>query len=925
MSHPPHRIRAFGYTAFFLLTSFARAQSPVRTTDSVSPQDGSGGSQAFTFVFSDSAGYQELISNFVPRILFTSGSGAPFCWLAVGPAGVSLAPDSQSSWTGVAYGSNAVVQNNECTIYGSGTTISGSGNTLTFNLSVTFHAAFAGMKTIYTNINSSGDYTPVGTYNVTATSPDFTISVSPASQSVQAGQSATYTVTATPTNGFNQDITLSLFGFPSGISGTLNPSVITGGSGTSTLTVTTAPASSTSTVQIALTATSPFVTHAPANYAQLSITGATPPPPPVRSTDSVSPQNGSGGSQAFTFVFSDSAGYQDLISGFGPRILFTSGSGAPFCWMSFGPSGVSLAPDGQSSWTGVAYGSNAVVQNNECTIYGSGTTISGSGNTLTVNLLVTFHAAFAGMKTIYTNVNSSGDYVGVGTYNVTATSPDFTLSVSPASQSVQAGQSATYTVTATPTNGFNQDITLSTYLLPSGVSGTLNPSVITGGSGTSTLTITTAPSSSTSTVQIALTATSPFVTHLPANYAQLSITGASPPPPPVRSTDSVSPQHGSGGSQAFTFVFSDSAGYQDLISGFSPHILFTSGSGAPFCWMSFGPSGVSLAPDGLTSWTGVAYGSNAVVQNNECTIYGSGTTISGSGNTLTVNLLVTFHAAFAGMKTIYTNVNSSGNYIGVGTYNVTATSPDFTLSVSPASQSVQAGQSATYTVTATPTNGFNQDITLSTYLLPSGVSGTLNPSVITGGSGTSTLTITTAPGSSTSTVQIALTATSPFVTHAPANYAQLSITGASPPPPPTVSTDSVSPQNGSGSSQVFTLQFSDSNGYRDLLGGNYHVLVNATADGTNSCWIQLLSTGLSLAPDDPNGTWSFVPYGTSTTAQNSQCMVNGVGTSISGSGNTLTLSLSLTFTAAYAGSRNVYTDVNSSSPNYMAVTSYTVQ
>ena len=85
------------------------------------------------------------------------------------------------------------------------------------------------------------------------------------------------------------------------------------------------------------------------------------------------------------------------------------------------------------------------------------------------------------------------------------------------------------------------------------------------------------------------------------------------------------------------------------------------------------------------------------------------------------------------------------------------------------------------------------------------------------------------------------------------------VTGANTLPPPVVSTDTVSPQDGSGSGQVFTFQFSDSNGYADLLSGRYHVLVNSAVNGVGSCWVLLQST-VSLAPDDPNQNWSVVPY-----------------------------------------------------------------
>src|SRR4051812_16242797 len=93
---------------------------------------------------------------------------------------------------------------------------------------------------------------------------------------------------------------------------------------------------------------------------------------------------------------------------------------------------------------------------------------------------------------------------------------------------------------------------------------------------------------------------------------------------------------------------------------------------------------------------------------------------------------------------------------------------------------------------------------------------------------------------------------------------------------PVVSTDSVSPQNGSGSSQVFTFQFSDSAGFENLSG---HILINSSPSGTNSCWVFFgAGGGLSLAPDDANGGWPYMPYGTDTVVQNNQCAIDGAHT-----------------------------------------------
>jgi hypothetical protein len=99
--------------------------------------------------------------------------------------------------------------------------------------------------------------TPAGTYTLTVTgtsgslvhsttvrlvvnpvggTPDFTISVSPASRTVTRGNSTTYTVTIGAVNGFSGTVNLSVTGQGSRVTATFSPTSVTG-SGTSTLTV----------------------------------------------------------------------------------------------------------------------------------------------------------------------------------------------------------------------------------------------------------------------------------------------------------------------------------------------------------------------------------------------------------------------------------------------------------------------------------------------------------------------------------------------------------------------------------------------------------------------------------------------------------------------------------------------------------------
>ncbi len=69
-------------------------------------------------------------------------------------------------------------------------------------------------------------------------STDFSLSVSPASQTIAQGSSTSYTVTVTALNGFNGDVGLDVNGLPDGATASLSPTSVTG-SGSSVLNVTT--------------------------------------------------------------------------------------------------------------------------------------------------------------------------------------------------------------------------------------------------------------------------------------------------------------------------------------------------------------------------------------------------------------------------------------------------------------------------------------------------------------------------------------------------------------------------------------------------------------------------------------------------------------------------------------------------------------
>jgi hypothetical protein len=56
---------------------------------------------------------------------------------------------------------------------------------------------------------------------------DFSVAVTPVLVNISAGQSATYTITVTPINGFNQVVQLGVSGLPQATTATLNPPAVT--------------------------------------------------------------------------------------------------------------------------------------------------------------------------------------------------------------------------------------------------------------------------------------------------------------------------------------------------------------------------------------------------------------------------------------------------------------------------------------------------------------------------------------------------------------------------------------------------------------------------------------------------------------------------------------------------------------------------
>ncbi|MBI3472398.1 MAG: hypothetical protein HY013_13680, partial [Candidatus Solibacter usitatus] len=117
---------------------------------------------------------------------------------------------------------------------------------------------------------------------------------------------------------------------------------------------------------------------------------------------------------------------------------------------------------------------------------------------------------------------------------------------------------------------------------------------------------------------------------------------------------------------------------------------------------------------------------------------------------------------------------------------------------------------------------------------------------------------------------------------------------------------SVAPSSGTGPSQVFSLVYSDPNGFADIVRAN--VALGATLSPVGSCYLEYTrATNTLVLASDSGGTWvGSVTLGTAGSLANSQCQVDALTSSATGVGSALTLNLSLVFRSPFAGPRNIY-------------------
>jgi hypothetical protein len=676
------------------------------------------------------------------------------------------------------------------------------------------------------------------------------------------------------------------------------------------------------------------------------------------SSVSVTPSAASGTSQVFTAVYSDTAGASALA---GELFLINSGiNGGGACYVQIYSGGIYLVNDVGSGVGGPLTGSGTL-SNSQCTLNGAGSGVTSAGNNVTATISITFKSSFAGAKSIYmytADATANTGWQARGTYSVT--SLPAAVSVSP---STASGTSQVFTAVYSDTAGASA-LAGELFLINAGINGVgaCYVQVYSGGiylvsdvgswvsgplTGSGTLSnsqctlngagsgVTSAGNNVTATISITFNSSFAgaksiymYTADSTANtgwQARGTYTISSVP-----TAVSVSPNAASGTSQVFTAVYSDTAGATALAGEL---FLINSGiNGVGACYIQIYPGGIYLVNDAGSGVGGPLTGSGTL-SNSQCTLNGAGSGVVSAGNNITATISIAFNSSFAGAKSIYMYTADSMTNTGWqarGTYTVT--SVPAAVSVNP---SAASGTSQVFTAVYSDTAGagalagelflinagingvgacYVQVYSGGIYLVNDAGSGVAGPLTGSGTLSNSQCTlngtgsgVTSAGNNVTATISITFkssfagaksiymyTADSTANTgwQARGTYTVTSVPAAV----------SVSPSAASGTSQVFTAVYSDTAG-ANALGGELF-LINSGINGGGACYVQIYSGGIYLVNDA--GSAVIGPLTGSGTLSNSQCTLNGAGSSVTSAGNNLTATISITFNNSFAGAKSVY-------------------
>jgi uncharacterized membrane protein len=378
---------------------------------------------------------------------------------------------------------------------------------------------------------------------VQAPPADFSVNINPSSATVAKGGKTTVTASIGSQGSFSGMVQLEITGAPVGVSANLSSTAVNG-SGSPTLTVSASSSAATGTYNLTLWGASGNLSHS-TNFSV------------VVSNTSTNPD------------FSLSAAPASQSIAIGQNTSFTVSVAA----LNGFTGSVSLTASGLPSGMQAVYSPASITTSGTATLNISTASSTAAGTyTLTI-------AGASGTLNHSTTVS-----VVLSTNNPP---PDFSISTSPTSQTLTAGNSATFTVSIAALTGFTGTVGLAESGMPAGMLASCSPSSITG-TGSCALSVSTTTSTAAGTYTLTVTGTSGTLSHsasISVKVNSITLTpdftfSASPSAQSVTAgnsttfTASVSAQNGFTGSVAL----SASGMPSGVTASFAPASITTSGS-----------------------------------------------------------------------------------------------------------------------------------------------------------------------------------------------------------------------------------------------------------------------------------------------------------------------------------------------------------
>jgi uncharacterized membrane protein len=742
--------------------------------------------------------------------------------------------------------------------------VTGSG-TVNFG-AVTSRTTLLGTYTL-TVTGTCGSYTHSVTLTlVVKAASDFSLAVSPASQTVTAGGSTSYAVAMTPVADGVGTVALSVSGLPTGAAASFSSASVTGSgqsaasvttssstpAGTYPLTFTGASGSYTHTAtatlvvsagtSFSLTASAPSQTVTAGNYAvfPLAIAIANNATATINMTYSGLPAGATAGFTPKAVLVSGAVSFVAITTSSTPAgtytltVTGTSGSythsvtltlvvqAAPNFSLTVSPASQTVTAGGSTSYALAVAQVTTGVGTVAVTVSGLPTGAAASFSSASLSAagqsaasVTTSSSTPAGSYPLtFTAANGSYTHTATATLVVSA-GTDFSLAAATASQTVTVGGYAIYPLSVSISSGASAAVSLTASGLPTGVTAEFSPKSVTGSGtvnfaaitsrttplGTYTLTVTGTCGSHTHSVTLTLVvkvasdfslAVSPAsqtvtaggstsyavamtpvsdgvgtvalsVSGLPtgaaASFSSASVTGAGQSAASVTTSSSTPagtyPLTFTGASGSYTHTATAtlvvSAGTSFSLTASAPSQTVTAGNYAVF------PLAIAIANNATATinmtYRGLPAGATAGFTPKAVLVSGavSFVVITGTSTPLgTYTLTVT---------------GTSGSYSHSVTLTlVVKTASNFSLAVSPASQTVTAGGSTSYAVAATPVADGVGTIVLTASGLPAGATATFTPSIINA-PGQSAVAITTSSSTPAGTYPLTFTAASGSYTH----------------------------------------------------------------------------------------------------------------------------------------------------------------